>query len=444
MKTRIVAVLGVLAVAWAGLIATTPAQAAPVRGQDTGLYFPLTPVRAWDSRVDGSKVPLPEKQSLRVQILGRLGVPASGVSAVTMNLTVVSPTRNSYITVHPSGTSRPGASSINFRAGDTRANTITMPVDTDGGVRLWNYLGTAHVIIDVTGFYAKDNTIASNYGTGAGMLPVSARLVDSRTSGTPIPAGQTRKITYRAASSTRPTERGLYLNVTVPSPRAAGYLRVWNGVGNPSISTLNWKGGEGAVANTTAIGTYNPADNSVSFSITNRSPSAIHYIVDVLGAYDMEIWDTKYVKVNPRRVLDTRTGVGLPRGKLGAGQTKTVTLPSGFGGANVYGIVGNAVILNISTNGSFIRIWDNDPPPPTISTVNGDRGDVVANGVVTMTHYSNKTLAVSNYRGTVDAILDVTGYFAFETATTSAAELERKSAEARAGVMAVAAAAQAP
>ena len=440
MKSRILAVLGVLVTAVAGLAVASPAQAAPVRGQDTGLYFPISPARAWDTRFNGGGQPLAERQSFRLQMVGRLGVPASGVSAVTMNLTVVAPTRNGYLTVYPSGTPLPGASSINFAAGETRANTVTMPVDTDGGIRLYNPLGRTHVIVDVTGFYAKDNTIASTYGTGGGLLPVAARLVDSRTANIPIAPGQTRKVYYHPRGSIRPTERGLYLNVTVPGPTGPGYLRVWNGLGNPSISTLNWKGGESAVANTTAIGTYNAADNSVSFAITNRSSRAVHYVVDVLATYDMDIYDTRYVPYGPRRVLDTRTGIGVAKGKLTALQNKTVTLPTPLRSASTYALVGNAVLLNATADLSFIRIWDNDPPPPNISTVNADRGDVVANGAVTMTNFEYGTIGVQNYRGTVDAILDVNGYFAYEaTAAAGRASMERRSAEARASVAAAAA-----
>ena len=116
--------------------------------------------------------------------------------------------------------------------------------------------------------------------------------------------------------------------MTIPGPKTPGYARVWNGVGNPAISTLNWKGGEKVVANTTAIGTSNAADNSVSFSITNRSSSPIHYVVDVLATYDMDIYDTKYVSYGPRRVLDTRTGVGVAKGRfLSPGDEVTLSSP---------------------------------------------------------------------------------------------------------------------
>ncbi len=441
MRSRVLSILGVLVVVVAGLAVSAPAaNAAPVRGQDSGLYFPITPVRAWDSRVNGTKAPLAAQQSYRLPVTGRLGVPAGGVAAVTINLTAVAPTEAGWLTVYPSGSTLPGASSINFKPGETRANTITVRIPGDGGIRIYNRSGATHFLVDVTGFYARDNTIASTYGTGGGVLPVAARLVDSRTAGTPLAAGQTRRIYYHPRSTTAPTERGLYLNVTIPSPTRAGYARVWNGLGNPSISTLNWKAGEFAPANTTAIGTYNAADNSVSFAITNRSAAPIHYVIDVLASYDMSIWDTKYVPYGPTRVLDTRTGIGVTAGKLGPAVNKTVNLPAALKGASTYGIVGNAVLLN-ATELSFIRVWDNDAPAPNISTVSGNRTDVLANGVLTGTNYATHNIGVQNYRGYVDAILDVSGYFAFEPGTAAPARsaLLRKSQEARASVAAAAA-----
>jgi hypothetical protein len=48
---------------------------------------------------------------------GTAGVPATGVSAVTVNLTVTRPTASSYLTVYPGGPSLPSTSSLNFLAG---------------------------------------------------------------------------------------------------------------------------------------------------------------------------------------------------------------------------------------------------------------------------------------------------------------------------------------
>jgi hypothetical protein len=441
VRSRILAVVGAVLVAACGLT-SSPAEAAQIKGQDTGLFFATGPGRAWDTRVNGTKDPMAPGSWLKVKVAGVAGVPASGVSAVTMNLTVAGSTTNGYLTVYPSGTSLPNASSINYVKGEARSNTITMPVGADGSVLVYNRYGQTHVILDLTGFYAKDDTIASGFGSGSGLIPVGARLVDSRSSGTPIAPGATRVVSYRPASATASTERALYLNVTVPNPTADGWVRVWSGVGEPNISTVNFRAGASAVANTTAIALNTATDRSQSFAVTNRSSAPVNFIVDVLGSYDTDVWDTKYDPFGPTRVMDTRTGTGVPKGKIPAATNRVINLPASLKGSATYGLIGNATLLNSTVDGAWVRIWDNDPPLPGISTVNADTAETIANGTVTGTNYSTGNVAIYNTKGSVDAILDATGYFAFEPASASPgqARLLRKSDEARATVAAAAAA----
>ena len=80
------------------------------------------------------------------------GVPASGVSAVVLNVTVTQPTAAGHITVYPDGTSRPLAANLNFVAGQTVPNLVVAPVGADGKVDLYNgSAGTVQLIADVSG-----------------------------------------------------------------------------------------------------------------------------------------------------------------------------------------------------------------------------------------------------------------------------------------------------
>ncbi|MBW3576111.1 MAG: thrombospondin type 3 repeat-containing protein, partial [Actinobacteria bacterium] len=74
-----------------------------------GTYHPLSPTRILDTRV-GNGAPTAKvgpSRTLGLQVTGRGGVPATGVSAVVMNVTVTEPTASSYLTAWPAGTSRP-------------------------------------------------------------------------------------------------------------------------------------------------------------------------------------------------------------------------------------------------------------------------------------------------------------------------------------------------
>ena len=145
-----------------GWTSNTGADVAP----GEGLLQPVAPYRVLDTR---STVALGPGESRTVQVGGTggaAGVPASGVSAAIVNLTVTRPTASSYLTVYPGGQPLPSTSSLNFLAGETRANRAIVPVGPDGTITIYNRAGTSHVVVDVNGWY-----------TGTGSSPGGARFV---------------------------------------------------------------------------------------------------------------------------------------------------------------------------------------------------------------------------------------------------------------------------
>ena len=85
---------------------------------------------------------------------GQGGVPADGVIAAVINVTVVAPTNPGFLTVYPSGIARPEISSLNFASGMTIANLVTLPVGDGGRISVYNPFGEVDVLFDVAGFYA--------------------------------------------------------------------------------------------------------------------------------------------------------------------------------------------------------------------------------------------------------------------------------------------------
>ena len=108
-------------------------------------------------------------------------MPASGVSAAIVNLTVTRPTASSYLTVYPGGQPLPSTSSLNFLAGETRANRAIVPVGPDGTITIYNRAGTSHVVVDVNGWY-----------TGTGSSPAAPGSSDSRPSAWRTPGSRPR------------------------------------------------------------------------------------------------------------------------------------------------------------------------------------------------------------------------------------------------------------
>ncbi len=121
-------------------------------------YFPLTPCRIVDTRnangVNGGPV-LGSGGQRDFAIRGNCGVPLTA-KAITMNIVTVTPANGGYLTVWPSGTSRPLAATMNFAATDVAlGNGAIMGVSANSqDLSVYNGSnGTAHIVIDVSGYF---------------------------------------------------------------------------------------------------------------------------------------------------------------------------------------------------------------------------------------------------------------------------------------------------
>ena len=90
--------------------------------------------------------------SLDVTVLGRGGIPATGVGAVVFNLTATGTTAAGYVTAWPTGSSRPNASNINFVAAQTIPNLVIAKVGSGGKISLFNSAGSTDLIVDAVGW----------------------------------------------------------------------------------------------------------------------------------------------------------------------------------------------------------------------------------------------------------------------------------------------------
>ena len=102
-------------------------------------YTPMRPNRILDTRVGigAAKRIVSSGQTVSLQVSGTPGIPSGGVAAVDLNVTVTGGTSSGYVTVYPSGTSRPTASNLNYRPHQTVANHVITKVGSDGVVKLY-------------------------------------------------------------------------------------------------------------------------------------------------------------------------------------------------------------------------------------------------------------------------------------------------------------------
>jgi hypothetical protein len=87
-------------------------------------------------------------------VLGSCGLPANA-RAAAFNVTVASATTDGYLTIYPSDSSRPVASTINFRANQTRANNAILRLGSGGHLTVYCGIptGTVDFVLDVTGYF---------------------------------------------------------------------------------------------------------------------------------------------------------------------------------------------------------------------------------------------------------------------------------------------------
>ena len=139
----------------AGYVATPVSSPAP-----NGLYTPVVPKRVLDTRDGTGGVPVGavgEGGVVTVRVNGQAGLPASGVAAVVLNVTVTGATAPSYLTVWPAGVAQPVASNLNYVAGQTVPNRVIVQVGshgTPGWVSFYNAAGSTQVIADIGGWFS--------------------------------------------------------------------------------------------------------------------------------------------------------------------------------------------------------------------------------------------------------------------------------------------------
>ena len=212
-----------------------------------GLYNPLTPARIMDTRsgVGVPKAPVGPGQTVTLNVFGAGQVPASGVSAVVLNVTVTGPTAASYLTVYPADApQRPTASNLNFSAKETVPNRVIVKVGAGGLVSFYNAAGSVQVIADVGGWFT-DSTSTVGGARFSGIVPF--RILDTRDPGIgPLYGGYIN--TFQLLDQNNNPVTGisaLVMNVTVTNPTVASYLTLWpDGPPLPPVSDLNFSAGE--------------------------------------------------------------------------------------------------------------------------------------------------------------------------------------------------------
>jgi hypothetical protein len=373
----------------------------------TRSYFvPLTPSRLLDTRdgTGGNISALASNTLTELKVAGLGGVPATGATAVVLNVTVDLPKTSGFITAWPSGEDQPTVSNLNFVAGQTVPNLVTVKIGANGKVNLYNSEGFTNVIADVVGYY----TDTRPPGGGLFTAVTPGRVLDTRdgtgTGGStaPVGAGQFIDVKVTGLAGVPATGvSGVALNVTVDVPTNPGFLTVWpTGEARPLASSHNFVPGL-TVANLVLA----KVSAAGQVSIFNFAGST-HVVADVVGYFSAS--GGVFVPVSPTRLVDSRFGTGTP-GPLGQSVFTNVAV----GGAGPVPPGATAAIVNVtsvnSTLPSYITAWPAGLPRPTASTLN-PRPLVPVPNLAYLKLSPGGQLSVYNNTGTTDFIVDVFGY----------------------------------
>ena len=117
-----------------------------------GLYVPVVPHRTFDSR-EASDGPIRGGWRRDIPVVGRNGVPATGVGAIFANVTATEVSLPTFLTVYPAGTTRPNTSNLNIeQTFQTLPNLVLARVGAAGAVSLYSQR-TTHAIVDTVGYF---------------------------------------------------------------------------------------------------------------------------------------------------------------------------------------------------------------------------------------------------------------------------------------------------
>jgi len=386
-----------------------------------GQYQSLPPARILDTRIgQGGFSTMTGGQTIDVQVAGQGGVPsttsATPPSAIVLNVTVTNPSLPGYLTLYPTGVSRPLASNLNFVTGQTVPNLVQVALGTGGKVSIFNFGGTTDVIFDVAGWISTQGTSS---GTGGLYRPlVPTRLLDTRIGlggSTTVGPGQTINLQVTGTGGLPAVGvSAVTLNATVTNASMPGYLTVFPAsTARPLASNVNFVAGQ-TVSN-----------RGIAKLGTNGQVSIFNYqgtvdvVVDVGGWFtdgsDPSTNGGQFSGLTPARIFDSRDGTGGIFGPVGSGGVILLQV-AGRGGVPAMNgpVPPKAAVLNITvtdpTASSYLTAYPSDAPRPLASDLNWTPGQTVPNLVVVKLRADGK-IAMFNFAGSTNVIVDVGGWY---------------------------------
>jgi PKD repeat protein len=384
-------------------------------------YFAVPPCRLLDTRNAPNTV-LTSGQARIVQIAGPTspcGIPSSA-KAVSLTVTAVAPTGTGILDLYP-GDKTPTVTSIDFDPARSPRATNTIELLALNGAGTLGVMpsvagspGQVHLILDVDGYFSEDTAPAAGAQGPLGYQTLApCRLVDTRTTNTPLVSGTVSNFTIQGNCGIPAGAVTPALNVASVAPSNLGWLILYPSSlsASPTVSNLNWVAGISAIANGARpmLGATTP-DLSVRFNSVAPGNTA-HLILDTMGYFKSGAPYKYHPVAECRAAYTAGTGEGTP--SIAAGTTRSFqiqgncSVPVGAKAAFI-----KTSVNPLTTNAAgLLLLFPAGGSPGATSFMNWDAGETWMSGgaIVTLSSNIPDISVASNLN--VDLIIKVFGYF---------------------------------
>lgn len=373
-------------------------------------YTPVTPARLLDTRTgNGLSGRFTSRAPRTFDVAGRGGVPADA-TAVTGNLTVTQQTSAGWVALGQIPDATPETSTINFPAGDTRGNNVTVRLSSAGSLSAV-FIGTTgartHIVFDVTGYF-REGTEGARF---TALDPT--RLLDTRFDlglAGAFQSGEPRTFAVAGGGGVPAGAIAVAGNLTVTGQTQGGHVSL-GPVPNaaPATSSLNFPMGD-----TRGNGVVVPLGDGGTLSAVYvaGNPGSAHLIFDVTGYFAMGGSGAVFVPLSPARLLDSRIGIGLASAFTMADPRAFEVAGRGGVPAEAVAVTGNLTVVR-QTRGGHMALGPAVGPNSLFATLNFPAGDIRGNGVAVALSGTGGlgNLYIASGAASADAVFDVTGYF---------------------------------
>jgi len=353
--------------------------------------------------------------NLRIPVLGQSGLPLTGVSAVSLNITSSDADAAGFMTVWPCGSTQPSTPNMYFSSAQTVTGEVLAAVDVTGKVCLASST-PAHISVDVNGYFT------------AGFHSTSLqRVVDTRADSAQglrsvnkvkIAAKQVLRIKMTDLSVAGVPATGVgavVLNITAMNSTSGGYITAYNCEKRPRLWNLNFS--QVATASSMAIVPV----KSLTGEVCIYSSAATDIMVDIGGWFAT----ADFGIITPQRIADTRQSspqglrsvdkvmiAGTKQLSLGLTNLPEIPMPND----RIQAVVLRVSAKALSTNG-FVTVYPCGKRPGNVS-VQLIAGQMSGNTVIVSIHPTKHRVCV--YSSVLsDVVVDIAGWIANDKGYTT-------------------------